>query len=262
MLSNYKTKKFKFYLKLPLIRQFVNSTFFGNLGEFVMPFILKKNLKVTYVEGFSITVIERFLDLSLISLIFGICLFFNDLNIYKNLINLYFLIFFISIFLTLYVMRTKNTFLTKIKLIKYFQRGFYKSFIRNKHLLNIVLLTILIWVFFIIIDLLIFNAFEVTKKISSLPNVIFITGVIILSQFIPAAPSSIGIFNYLVIEAINQFYIINNLAFSLQTQAELTSISMIILLIYILPDITWGGYLFFKEAALNLKNLKFIKLSK
>ena len=130
-----------------------------------MPFILKKFSDIC--KGFSITVIERFLDLSLISLIFGICLFFNDLNIYKNLINLYFLIFFISIFLTLYVMRTKNTFLTKIKLIKYFQRGFYKSFIRNKHLLNIVLLTILILVFFIIIDLLIFNAFEVTKKISA-----------------------------------------------------------------------------------------------
>ena len=89
--------------------------------------------------------------------------------------------------------------------------------------------------------------FEANQKISSLPNVIFITGVIILSQFIPAAPSSIGIFNYLVIEAINQFYIANNLAFSLQTQAELTSISMIILLIYILPDITWEVIFFLRK---------------
>ena len=63
LLSNYKKKKLSFYIKLPLIRQFVNSTLFGNLGEFILPFFFRKYLKTTYTEGFSIMVIERFLDL-------------------------------------------------------------------------------------------------------------------------------------------------------------------------------------------------------
>ena len=77
-----------------------------------------------------------------------------------------------------------------------------------------------------------------------------------ISQFIPSAPSSIGVFNYLIIEIITKFHEVQNLEFSLQTQAELTSISMIILVIYILPDITWGAYLFFKETTLNLSKIK------
>ena len=33
-------------------------------------------------------------------------------------------------------------------------------------------------------------------------------------------------------------------------------ISIIVLILYIIPDITWGAYVFFKEASLNLKNIK------
>ena len=77
-----------------------------------------------------------------------------------------------------------------------------------------------------------------------------------ISQIIPSAPSSIGVFNYLIIETIAKFYEVLNLEFTLQAQVELTSISMIILVIYILPDITWGAYLFFKEANLNISKIK------
>ena len=256
LLSNYKKKKFSIYLKPPLIRQFVNSTFFGNLGEFVMPFLFKKYFRITYVEGFSITLIERFLDLTFISLIFGFFLFFNDLEIYINIIFLYFFGFFTLLFLTFYIMQTNNIFLNKLKIIKHLQMGYKKSLKRNKFIYEIITLSFLIWTVFIIIDLFLFNAFEVTSKISSLPNIIFITGVIMISQFIPSAPSSIGVFNYLIIEIITKFHEVQNLEFSLQTQAELTSISMIILVIYILPDITWGAYLFFKETTLNLSKIK------
>ena len=69
----------------------------------------------------------------------------------------------------------------------------------------------------------------------------------VLSQFIPAAPASVGVFNYFIIETIEAFYKAKNLNFDLSIQTELTSISIIILLIYILPDITWGAYVFYKE---------------
>ena len=77
----------------------------------------------------------------------------------------------------------------------------------------------------------------------------------VLSQFIPAAPASVGVFNYFIIETIEAFYKAKNLNFDLSIQTELTSISIIILLIYILPDITWGAYVFYKESLQNLKKL-------
>jgi hypothetical protein len=256
LLNNYKKKKFRFYFKPLLIRQFVNATFFGNLGEFVMPLFFKKYFRITYVEGFSITLIERFLDLTFISLIFGFFLYFNDLEIYNSIIFIYFFGFFTLLLLTLYIMQSNNIFLNKLKIIKQLRTGYKKSFKRNKFIYKIITLSFLIWTVFIIIDLFLFNAFEVTSKISSLPNIIFITGVIMISQFIPSAPSSIGVFNYLIIETIAKFYEVLNLEFTLKAQVELTSISMIILVIYILPDITWGAYLFFKETNLNLSKIK------
>jgi hypothetical protein len=264
LLSNYKKKKLSFYIKLPLIRQFVNSTLFGNLGEFILPFFFRKYLKTTYTEGFSIMVIERFLDLFFITLIFGFFLFFNNFKIFSNIIIIYFVGFFIFLFLTIFIMTTKNRILIKIKMIKHFQIGYQKIIKSNNHILKIFFLTFMIWIGVIIIDLFIFNAFDVTRKISTLPNIVFIAGVIIITQLIPSAPSSIGVFNYFVVEAITLFYKIQNLEFNLQIKAELTSVSMIILIIYILPDITWGTYLFFKETQFKLNKIKdyFIKYTK
>ena len=70
----------------------------------------------------------------------------------------------------------------------------------------------------------------------------------VLSQFIPAAPASIGVFNYFIIETIEAFYKAKNINYDLAIQTELTSISIIILLNYILPDITWGAYVFNNES--------------
>ena len=36
---------------------------------------------------------------------------------------------------------------------------------------------------------------------------------------------------------------------------ELTSISIIVLVMYSIPDITWGGYIFYKETLGNLKKI-------
>ena len=109
-------------------------------------------------------------------------------------------------------------------------------------------------IFFILIDLLIFKAFEITSPISSLSNIIFLTGVMVLSQFIPAAPASVGVFNYFIIETIEAFYKAKNLNFDLSIQTELTSISIIILLI-IYYQILLGELMFFIKSLQNLKKL-------
>ena len=66
----------------------------GNLGEFAKPYILKEYLKKTYFECFSITIIERSFDLIVFALIFGIALFFNQIDL-----DLSFLIIYMSLFL-------------------------------------------------------------------------------------------------------------------------------------------------------------------
>ena len=111
--------------------------------------------------------------------------------------------------------------------------------------------------FFIIVDLLIFRAFEITNSISTLPNIIFLTGVMVLSQFIPAAPASIGVFNFFIIETIKAFYIANGIEYDLIIQTELTSISVVVLIIYIIPDLTWGGYIAYKETLEGLKKINY-----
>lgn len=122
------------------------------------------------------------------------------------------------------------------------------------------MLTFLIWFTFILIDMLIFRAFNITNEISTIPNIIFLTGVMVLSQFIPAAPASIGVFNYLVIQSIEAFYVAKGINYDLEIQTELTSISMIVLLIYIIPDITWGSYVAYKESLQSLEKIKLKKL--
>ena len=109
---------------------------------------------------------------------------------------------------------------------------------------------------YIVIDLLLFKSFEITNPISSVPNIIFLTGVVLASQLIPAAPSSIGVFNFFVIQTIQKFYEVLNLEYNAQIEASLTSISIIVLILYVIPDITWGAYVFFKETSVNLKNIK------
>ena len=256
LLRNYKTQKFYFYFKPILIRQFLNTAFVGNIGELVTPMILKKYLKCSYFEGLSIVFSERIIDLSVITLIFGISLLTSDLNLPYSFFYTYFIIYFflIMIFLLL-VNYKKKIFLIPMEISKKIFLG-YKFSIKNKDILwHTFLFSIIIWTIFIITDYLIFISFEATYPISSLSNVIFLTGIILLSQFIPAAPASVGIFNFFVIEAIEAFYKSKGIIYDLNIQIQITSISFIILLIYIIPHITWGGYLFYKETILSLNKI-------
>ncbi len=62
-----------------------------------------------------------------------------------------------------------------------------------------------------------------------------------------------------MIETIAAFYNVRGINYDLTTQIELTSISIIVLLIYIIPDITWGSYVFYKESLQGLEKLKIYK---
>jgi len=263
LLQNYKKRDFYSYFKPVLLRQFLNTAFFFNAGELITPIVLKKYFKCSYFEGLSILFSERLIDLTVITAIFGVSLIFSDLrfvfsdlNLGNKIIYIYFTVYFLLILLFLYLVKSKKKiFLIPQKVNQKIISG-YNFSIKNKNILGIsFLLSFVVWVFFILIDLLIFEAFEITSPIVTLPNIIFLTGVMVFSQFIPAAPASIGIFNFFVIKTIEALYVAQGINYDLNTQIELTSISIIVLLMYIIPDITWGGYVFYKETLGKLKKI-------
>ncbi len=257
LLKNYKRKKFNLYLKPILLRQFLNTVFMGNIGEVITPIYLKKYFKCSYFEGLSIIISERLIDLTVITFIFGVALLFNELNLDIQFFFIYFSIYILLIFTFLFIVNfKKKIFLIPMKIISNFNLGYKYSIKQTNILYTSFIFSLLIWSIFILIDYLIFWSFEATNSITSLPNIIFITGVIMLSQLIPAAPASVGIFNYFVIETLEAFYNAKNILYDINIQVQLTSISIIVLLVFILPHITWGGYIFYKEALSNFENLK------
>tara|TARA_E500000178_G_scaffold356368_1_gene433743 strand:- start:3227 stop:4177 length:951 start_codon:yes stop_codon:yes gene_type:complete len=256
LMKNYKKRQFNFYFRPILLRQFLNTTFFLNAGELLTPITLKRYFRCSYFEGLSILFFERLIDLTVIAFIIGVSLLFNDFNLNYKIILIYFIVYLSLVFSLIFIVNfKKQIFFIPKNIIDNIVSGYNYS-IKNKDILWMSLFfSLVVWAIFILIDLLIFKAFEITSPISSLSNIIFLTGVMVLSQFIPAAPASVGVFNYFIIETIEAFYNAKNLNFDLSIQTELTSISIIILLIYILPDITWGAYVFYKESLQNLKKL-------
>ena len=116
------------------------------------------------------------------------------------------------------------------------------------------------WFFLCTADFFLFSSFDILNEILTIPNIIFLTGLTVVAQLIPSAPSSIEVFNYLIIEALEFFFRINNIDFDVSLKVQITSISFIVLFFSILPDITWGFFVFMKETAVKLKKLKsFVK---
>ena len=93
LLKNYRQLNLSTYTKPILIRHFLNATLPGNLGEIAKPFILRDYLKKPYFECLSITIIERAFDLIIISLIFGVALFFNQIGLDLTYVITYMLFF-------------------------------------------------------------------------------------------------------------------------------------------------------------------------
>ena len=239
-----------------MLRQFINTVFFGNIGELVAPSLLKKYFKCSYFSGLAIIISERLIDLSVITFIFSIFLFFNDFDFERELLYSFLAIYILLIVLFLFIATyKKKILLIPNKVIKNLKLGINNS-VRDLNILKItILFSLAIWSVFILIDFLLFKSFDLTSPISTLPNIIFLTGVMVFSQFIPAAPASIGIFNYFIIETIAAIYNAKGMNYDLTIQTELTSITIIILLIFLIPHITWGGYFFYKES-LDLQKLK------
>ena len=63
---------------------------------------------MTYIEGLSIVSIERLLDLSVISLFFGIGLYYIDFNFFNELIILYFILYFSLILIFIFLINYKK----------------------------------------------------------------------------------------------------------------------------------------------------------
>ena len=69
---------------------------------------------MTYIEGLSIVSIERLLDLSVISLFFGIGLYYIDFNFFNEIIILYFILYFSLILIFIFLINyKKNYFFSK-----------------------------------------------------------------------------------------------------------------------------------------------------
>ncbi len=257
LLKNYRQLNLSTYTKPILIRQFLNATLPGNFGEIAKPFILRDYLKKPYFECLSIIIIERAFDLIIISLILGVALFFNQIGIDLTYVVAYMLFFLLGLILFFFIIN--NNFF-----IQFLPFGFFKELkdgafyaLKDKYqIIKVLLITIFLWFFLCTADFFLFSSFDILSRILTIPNIIFLTGLTVVAQLIPSAPSSIGVFNYLIIEALEFFFRINNIDFDVSLKAQITSISFIVLIVSILPDITWGFFVFMKETAVKLKDLK------
>ena len=257
LLKNYRQLNLSTYTKPILIRHFLNATLPGNLGEIAKPFILKDYLKKPYFECLSITIIERAFDLIIILLIFGIALFFNQIGLDFTYVVTYMLFFLLGLILFFFIIN--NKFFIQFLPFSFFKElkdGAFYALKDKYQIIKVLLITIFLWFFLCMADFFLFSSFDILSGILTIPNIIFLTGLTVVAQLIPSAPSSIGVFNYLIIEALEFFFRINNIDFDVSLKAQITSISFIVLFISILPDITWGFFVFMKETALKLKDIK------
>ena len=257
LLKNYNQLSLNTYTKPILIRHFLNATLPGNLGEVAKPYILKNYLQKPYFECLSITIIERIFDLIIISLIFGVALMFNKIGLDFNHIILYMIFFTIG--LMVFIFLIKNNFIIRyfpLNFLKQLKKGAFYALKDKNQIIKVSLITVILWIFLCMADFFLFSSFDLLGEVLSIQNIIFLTGLTVIAQLIPSAPSSIGVFNYLIIEALEFFFRINNIDFDSALKTQITSISFIVLFFSILPDITWGFYVFIKETSIRIQDLK------
>ena len=257
LLKNYNQLSLNTYTKPILIRLFLNATLPGNLGEVAKPYILKNYLQKPYFECLSITIIERIFDLIIISLIFGVALMFNKIGLDFNHIILYMIFFTIG--LMVFIFLIKNNFIIRyfpLNFLKQLKKGAFYALKDKNQIIKVSLITVILWIFLCMADFFLFSSFDLLGEVLSIQNIIFLTGLTVIAQLIPSAPSSIGVFNYLIIEALEFFFRINNIDFDSALKTQITSISFIVLFFSILPDITWGFYVFIKETSIRIQDLK------
>lgn len=260
LLKNYKTLTFIQYTKPVLVRHFLNATLPGNLGEIAKPYILKNYINKPFFECLSITVIERFFDLIIITFIVGLALIFNDIGFSLNYVYFYFFLFTLGLIFFIFLAKSKYAKkILPLKIVKNIQDGFYFALNDDFQIIKLLCCTIFLWVILCIADFFLFSSFLVLDNVLSYQNIIFLTGVTVLAQLIPSAPSSIGVFNYLIIQTIEFYFNVNGIYIDNSIILEVTYASFIILIISILPDITWGFFVFVKETSIQLNKIKSYK---
>ncbi len=257
LLKNYKQLSFSTYTKPILIRHFFNATLPGNLGEIVKPYILKNYLKKPYFEFLSIVILERTFDLVVILSIFWVALIFNQIDLDFTYVFMYTFFFLLGLILFYFLIISENIFKSfPFVFLKQLKMGSNNALKDKYQIIKVSLITIFLWIILCCADFFLFLSFDVLNEIVNIPNIIFLTCLTVVAQLIPSTPSSIGLFNYLIIEALEFFFRINNIDFDLSLKTQITSISFIVLFFSVLPDITWGFFVFTKETSLKLKDLK------
>lgn len=257
LLKKYKQLSFSTYTKPILIRHFFNAALPGNLGEVAKPYVLKNYLKKPYFEFLSIVIIERAFDLAVMLSIFWVALIFNQIGLDLIYVLMFTFFFLLGLILFYFLIISENIFkLFPFVFLKQFKIGANNALKDKYQIIKVSLITIFLWIILCSADFFLFLSFDVLNEIVTIPNIIFLTCLIVIAQLIPSTPSSIGLFNYLVIQTLEFFFTVNNIDFDLSLKTQITSISFIVLFISVLPDITWGLFVFIKETSLKLKDLK------
>jgi glycosyltransferase 2 family protein len=243
-LFNSETKlKFNFLFKSQLIGYFINNISPIRIGDLVRSYVVSKktNQKMSYIVG--TIAMERFLD-TITIMFFGSILIFHYgldyLDIKFNLISSSFIIWLLLAFGAIFLCYKFffNTYLNKI--FKNFWLGF--SAIQFEHKKSIIIYSILIWCFYSI------NVFLIQSIFSELQLNIFDCLLILVSasllQMIPIGFGGLGVFHLGVQGVLNKlgFQDYNNFIILLHIY------SLIIYTVY-------GGYFFFSEKILNIKNI-------
>ena len=243
-LFNSETKlKFNFLFKSQLIGYFINNISPIRIGDLVRSYVVSKktNQKMSYIVG--TIAMERFLD-TITIMSFGLILIFHYgsdyLDIKFNLISSSFIIWLLLAFGVIFLCYKLffNTYLNKI--LKNFWLGF--SAIQFEHKKSIIIYSILIWCFYSI------NVFLIQSIFSELQLNIFDCLLILVSasllQMIPIGFGGLGVFHLGVQGVLNKLGLqdYNNFIILLHIY------SLIIYTVY-------GGYFFFSEKILNIKNI-------
>ncbi len=243
-LFNSETKlKFNFLFKSQLIGYFINNISPIRIGDLVRSYVVSKktNQKMSYIVG--TIAMERFLD-TITIMSFGLILIFHYgsdyLDIKFNLISSSFIIWLLLAFGVIFLCYKFffNTYLNKI--FKNFWLGF--SAIQFEHKKSIIIYSILIWCFYSI------NVFLIQSIFSELQLNIFDCLLILVSasllQMIPIGFGGLGVFHLGVQGVLNKLGLqdYNNFIILLHIY------SLIIYTVY-------GGYFFFSEKILNIKNI-------
>lgn len=257
LLKKYKQLSFSTYTKPILIRHFFNAALPGNLGEVAKPYVLKNYLKKPYFEFLSIVIIERAFDLAVMLSIFWVALIFNQIGLDLIYVLMFTFFFLLGLILFYFLIISENiSKLFPFVFLKQLKIGANRALKDKYQIIKVSLITIFLWIILCSADFFLFLSFDVLNEIVTIPNIIFLTCLIAVAQLIPSTPSSIGLFNYLVIQTLEFFFTVNNIDFDLSLKTQITSISFIVLFISVLPDITWGLFVFIKETSLKLKDLK------